>query len=375
MQGSGTQGFLDSGSVLKSQFQIIKNLSVTELSRNYLGKDINTNKTVLVKELLDTFQDQAKKEQATKQFRIEAQILIGLVHRGIPTFRDYFEHDNKRYIVMDYIEGKTLHDHVKDSKDFFDEKQLLTWALELCEILHYLHSRRPNPVIFRALAPKNIIISPEGKLILINFAISKVFSPSSKTMAVAKMVNHNFSPLEQYSGVTDNRTDIYSLGATLYYTITKELPVDAMNRSLEDTPLRSCMEINNKISTELEAIIIKCMELQQDLRYQNVSDIQAELRKLFDMKYRLQSAPKTSRLSLSSIGGASPSPPSGSLRPPLNIPTESPVKPGLSHGSLKPSMQGAGMSQSSLKPSLPAASGQPGSLKPSMQGAGMSQSS
>ncbi|MEQ8171170.1 MAG: protein kinase [Candidatus Eremiobacterota bacterium] len=374
MQGSGTQGFLDSGSVLKSQFQIIKNLSVTELSRNYLGKDINTNKTVLVKELLDTFQDQAKKEQATKQFRIEAQILIGLVHRGIPTFRDYFEHDNKRYIVMDYIEGKTLHDHVKDIKDFFDEKQLLTWALELCDILHYLHSRRPNPVIFRALAPKNIIISPEGKLILINFAISKVFSPSSKTMAVAKMVNHNFSPLEQYSGVTDKRTDIYSLGATLYYTITKELPVDAMNRSLEDTPLRSCMEINNKISPELEAIIIKCMELQQDMRYQNVSDIQADLRKLFDMKYRLQSAPKTSRLSLSSIGGSSTSPPSGSLRPPLNIPADSPVKPGLSQGSLKSTVPG-GMVQGSLKPSLPTSSIPLSSSRPSLPVSSIPQSS
>jgi len=374
MQGSGTQGFLDTGSVLKSQFQIIKNLSVTELSRNYLGKDINTNKTVLVKELLDTFQDQAKKEQATKQFRIEAQILIGLVHRGIPTFRDYFEHDNKRYIVMDYIEGKTLHDHVRDSKDFFDEKQLLTWALELCDILHYLHSRRPNPVIFRALAPKNIIISPEGKLILINFAISKVFSPSSKTMAVAKMVNHNFSPLEQYSGVTDNRTDIYSLGATLYYTITKELPVDAMNRSLEDTPLRSCMEINNKISPEFEAIIIKCMELQQELRYQNVSDIQTDLRKLFDMKYRLQSAPKTSRLSLSSIGLPSQSPSSGSLRPPLNMPAESPVKPGMSQSSLKPPVQSP-VPQSSLKPSMQAGGMPQSSLKPSMQAGGMPQSS
>jgi len=355
MQGSGTKGFLGSGSVLKNQFQIIKNLSVTELSRNYLGKDVNTNKSVLVKELLDTFQDQAKKEQATKQFRIEAQILIGLVHRGIPTFRDYFEHDNKRYIVMDYIEGKTLHDHVKDSKDFFEEKQLLTWSMELCDILHYLHTRRPNPVIFRALAPKNIIVSQEGKLILINFAISKVFSPSSKTMAVAKMVNHNFSPLEQYSGVTDNRTDIYSLGATLYYTITKQLPVDAMNRSLEDAPLRSCMEINNKISPELEAIIIKCMKLQQEQRYQNISDIQTDLRKIFDMKYRLQGAPKTSRLSLGSIE-KSQSPSSGSLRPSLNIPTESPVKPGLSNEYSRPSFN---MPASQTKPVLPQSSSKP----------------
>jgi|GEM_PF-1392919 len=302
MMGFEEEGFLSTGVLLKNQFQITKNLSVTELSRNYLALDKHTNKQVFVKELLDTFHDPAKRDQAIKQFRIEAQILIGLMHPGIPSFRDYFEHNTRRYIVMDYVDGKSLFDHVKDSRDFFDEKAILTWALELCYILNYLHNRKPNPVIFRALSPKNIILSREKKLYLTDFGISKTFTPASKTIAAAKMANPNFSPIEQYTGLTDVRTDIYSLGATLYYVITRVLPVDALQR-LRKVALPPCREYNTNFSQEIECIVLKAMELDKEDRYQAVQEMQIAFKNIFDKKYRLHSssAPKTRVL-----GGISP---------------------------------------------------------------------
>lgn len=268
------------GSILNTRFRIIENLDATELCKNYLGRDIKTNNYVVVKELIESFEDQAKKEQAAKQFKTEASILIGLVHPAIPTFRDYFEFQNRRYIIMDYVQGKNLYDLVKASDKFLEENLILKWAMELSDVLKYLHNRQPSPVIFRALFPQNIILSKEGKLKLIDFGISKKFNPQSKTMAVVKMGTPHFSPMEQYAGFTDSRSDIYSLGATIYYLITKNLPVDAIERSMNDAPLPKCREYNDKISLELEKIVFKAMEVEKEKRYQNIEDMESELRNI-----------------------------------------------------------------------------------------------
>ncbi len=271
---------LKAGSILNDRFRIIESLDDTELCKNYLGRDIKSNNYVVIKELIDIFDDDSKRDQAAKQFKTEASILITLVHPAIPTFRDYFEFKNRRYIIMDYVQGKNLFDLVKSSEKFFEETLILKWATELCDVLHYLHTRQPSPVIFRALSPNNVILSKEGRLKLIDFGISKKFNPKAKTMAVVKMGTPNFSPMEQYAGLTDIRSDIYSLGATLYYVITKTLPVDAIERSMNDISLPSCRELHDKISPELELIVTKALALDKEARYQTIQEMRSALRNI-----------------------------------------------------------------------------------------------
>jgi len=282
MQDSLKRGdfILSEGAILNNRIQITRCIDSTEFCRNYLGVDTKSNNKVVVKELVDVFDSNVKREQAAKQFQIEASILTGLVHPAIPKFRDYFEESGKRYIIMDYVEGKSLFDAVKETKGFLDEKLIIQWGLDLCDVLNYLHTRKPNPVIFRSMNPSNVITSQDKSLKLVDFGISKIFAPETKTMAVAKTTNPNFSPIEQYAGLTDARSDIYSLGATLYYIVTKTLPMDALDRSINDSPLTPCREINNTLSKELEAIIVKAMELNKEGRYQTALEMQQSLRAL-----------------------------------------------------------------------------------------------
>ena len=336
---------LKAGSILNNRFRIIESLDDTELCKNYLGRDIKNNNYVVIKELIDTFEDQAKREQAAKQFKNEASILITLVHPAIPTFRDYFEFKNRRYIIMDYVQGKNLFDLIKTSDKFFEETLILKWASELCDVLHYLHTRQPSPVIFRALSPHNIILSKEGRLKLIDFGISKKFNPKAKTMAVVKMGTPHFSPMEQYAGLTDARSDIYSLGATLYYVITKTLPVDAIERSMNDVPLPSCREINSKISSDLETIISRAMALDKEKRYQTMQEMRNSLRNI--SKFGKRGMPSRGKVTPSltppassykrtgSAWGQTPAAPSSSsARPPLK--TKRLTLPGMPSGGAGP---------------------------------------
>ncbi len=248
------------------------------VSRMYKAENITTNKVLAIKELLmDKFTNPAEKKQALEQFHLEAKILLRLKHQNLAMFEDYFEFNGRRYLIMEYIKGEKLNIITEKTEGFLQEGQVVEWGLELCDVLEYLHTRKPSPIIFRDLCPENVILSEESKLKLIDFGISKLFDPKSRTLAVAKTANVNFSPMEQYIAQTDERTDIYSLGATLYFLLTKKLPVDALDRSFNNLPLAPCRKFNSAITPELEKIILKAMNLEQNDRYPNILDMRKAL--------------------------------------------------------------------------------------------------
>ena len=183
-------------------------------------------------------------------------------------------------LVMEYVSGDKLSDIIKNSQDFLPESRVIKWALNLCDILYYLHTIKPNPIIFRGLCPENVIITSDGKLKLIDFGISKIFDPQAKTLAVAKTAKMYYSPMEQYTAQTDDRTDIYSLGATLYFLMTRTPPVDAIDRTLNELPLPLCRKFNSSITSEFENIIFKAMELNPDRRYANIVSMRSAIEAL-----------------------------------------------------------------------------------------------
>lgn len=275
------QDILKAQTVLKDRFVIESLIATSHVSRMYKGKDLEQNKDVAIKELLvEGFLNLAERKQAVEQFQFEADLLLKLTHDNLPKFEDYFSCNDRKYLVMEYIYGEKLSELVKKSQDFFSEYQVIAWALEICDILNYLHTRKPSPIIFRGLCPDNVILTPSRKLKLIDFGISKIFDPQAKTLAVAKTAKMYYSPMEQYTTQTDERTDIYSLGATLYFLITKTHPIDAIDRTINDLPISLCRKFNPKISPEFENIILKAMELSPNRRYDNIPAMRSAMEAL-----------------------------------------------------------------------------------------------
>ena len=277
-------GCLLPDSILQKRYKIINIVHTGTVSRTYKGIDIKYNKYVFIKEVITEYKDPSLRYQAIEQFKGEAKILFQLKHENLPEFKDYFDYDNNRYIVIEYIEGERLNTFIERQKNFLSEAEILNMTLQLCNVLSYLHNIKPNPVIFRDLNPQSIIITEKGILKLIDFGISKIYEFDVRTRGIAKTMTRHYSPVEQHSGSTDTRSDIYSLGATIYYLTTREVPADSIDRTLDDEKIKSCRDINPYISSGFEKIITKAMELLKENRYQNIEKMKDDLIRQSEMK-------------------------------------------------------------------------------------------
>ncbi len=278
-----TEGNLLKDTILQERYKIVELIDIGLISKMYKAYDTKYNKYVFVKELITKYKVPYLRQQAVEQFKGEARILFKYKHINLPKFDDYFDYEENRYLIIDYIEGNRLSTLVEGEEDFLPEKLVIQWGIDLCDVLSYFHNMEPKPVIFRDMNPHSIFLSEEGILKLIDFGISKEYEIEGKTRDVAKVMIPHYSPIEQHSGGTDTRSDIYSLGATLYYLITKEPPMDSLTRSFEDEPMKTCKEINPHISLELDGIIMKAMEMSRKNRYQNIEEMKADLACLLEL--------------------------------------------------------------------------------------------
>ncbi len=135
-------------------------------------------------------------------------------------------------------------------------------------------------LLFTEVCVMKILLSKDGSIKLIDFGLSKIFDPQERTTAVAKDAKLYFSPMEQYIWRTDERSDIYSFGAIIYYCITKQFPIDAIERTIDGKNLPPCRNFNPDTDPALEKIILKALELEQDNRYENITIIKKELKRL-----------------------------------------------------------------------------------------------
>lgn len=179
---------------------------------------------VAIKEMSQSNLSSQDLVEATASFKHEALLLAGLTHPNLPRIYEQFVENGRSYLVMDFIEGETLEDHLNklDGKKLPIEK-VLDIALQLCAVLEYLHTRQP-PIIFRDLKPANIMLTPTGPLYLIDFGIARLFKPGQEKDTAA-LGSSGYAPPEQYGkSQTTLRADIYSLGATLHQLLTGDDP-------------------------------------------------------------------------------------------------------------------------------------------------------
>ncbi len=262
---------LSDGTILENRYRIRGVLGEGGMSRVYLADDLRLKIQVALKENLQT------SAESHRQFTQEAEMLARLSHPNLPRVIDFFtSHESgKRYFVMDYIAGEDLDKLVKRVGPL-NEATALNWIRQILGALEYLHSQTP-PIIHRDVKPSNIKITPDGKAVLVDFGIAKIYDGRGGTMTGARAVTPGYAAPEQYGLRTDARSDIYSLGATLYTMLTGRVPPEAPLRMSDAEKLIAPRELNRTLSPNLENVLLRAMELSTTKRLQSVSQLRTAL--------------------------------------------------------------------------------------------------
>jgi outer membrane protein assembly factor BamB/tRNA A-37 threonylcarbamoyl transferase component Bud32 len=258
---------LQPGSILINRYAIQYVVGVGGMGAVYCARDLhfpNVVKRVAVKEMINMVRDANIRDAIIKNFEREANILATLNHPSIPRIYDYFTADDRSYLVIEFIEGKDLEAIVAESTDFLPEEQVMNWAIELCDVISYLHNYKPEPIIFRDIKPSNIMINTHDHVQLVDFGIAKTFQPGQKGTMIG---TEGYSPPEQYKGESTQRADIYALGATLHHVLTRRDPRIEPPFSFDQRKIHA---INPAISTELEAVIYTALAYEPEKRYSSV---------------------------------------------------------------------------------------------------------
>ncbi|MGB9800507.1 MAG: PQQ-binding-like beta-propeller repeat protein [Thermanaerothrix sp.] len=230
----------------------------------YRARDLhfpNVVKIVAVKEMINQARDPMVRQTILHNFEREANLLVTLNHVAIPKIFDYFTHDERSYLVLEYINGKDLEAILNETEGFLPEDQVVKWAIEICDVLDYLHNHKPEPIIFRDLKPSNVMINQNGHVMLIDFGIAKLFREGQKGTMIG---TEGYSPPEQYRGEATPLADIYALGATLHHLLTKRDPRLEPPFSFAERPIR---KINPGVSPELETIVNTALQYNPEDRF------------------------------------------------------------------------------------------------------------
>lgn len=255
---------LEIGSVIDGKYKILNVVGKGGMSVVYLAMNERANKQWAIKEVR---KDGMQSFEVVKQNLVaETDLLKKLNHPHLPSIIDVIDCDDTFLIVMDYIEGNPLSKALETS-GAQNQDDVIEWAKQLCDVLGYLHSRKP-PIIYRDMKPSNVMLKPDGNVMLIDFGTAREFKCSSVADTTC-LGTQGYAAPEQFGGhgQTDARTDIYCLGATMYHLVTGHNPATP---PYEMYPIR---QWNPMLSSGLEEIILKCTQRNPEDRYQSCAEL------------------------------------------------------------------------------------------------------
>lgn len=298
---------LNTSDILQERYKITALLGQGGMGAVYQAWDMRLDVTVALKEMmLQPELDANLSEQLRLQFKQEAKVLARLNHPHLVRVSDFFEENGNAYLVMDFVEGESLADLIL-RKGLLPESQVLEWTEQLLDALQYCHSQN---VIHRDIKPQNVIINAKGQAILVDFGLVKLWDqqdPRTRTV-IQGMGTPEYSPPEQYGTLqqhTDPRSDIYSLGATLYHALTGQAPLTATDRIANPEQFVPVRSINASVSDTTEAVVLKAMALPQSQRFGNAREMTAALRGSPTLVFPVHREDSTVRQPRFSIGHSS----------------------------------------------------------------------
>ena len=284
MPGSGTAP-LPRNTVLQGRYDVEEVLGVGGMSTVYKARDLRFTAVArfcAVKEMLDTAPDPRTGQLRLANFEREASLLATLNHPGIPKIYDFFYSHGRVYLVLEYIDGRDMETQLQTRGVPMQEDEVVKFAVQICDVLEYLHGHQPQPIVFRDLKPSNIIVTADGKLTLIDFGIAKVFQSDKRGTMIG---TEGYAPPEQYRGLAEPRGDIYGLGATMHHLLTNSDPRTQTPFTFQERPIR---KFNARVSEYIESVILRAVEYDIDRRWPSAPLMRQALMQssIFDPKLR-----------------------------------------------------------------------------------------
>jgi outer membrane protein assembly factor BamB/predicted Ser/Thr protein kinase len=264
---------LPKGAILQSRYEILKVLGLGGMGAVYQARDLRFTgvaRLCAVKEMTSTTPDPHVRRLAIQNFEREANILASLNHPAIPKIFDYFSEGIRSYLVLEYIDGEDLEAIMGDSEQMLPVDQVIDWAIQICDVLSYLHNQEP-PIVFRDMKPSNIMLRSPNHIVLIDFGIARVFEAGQKGTMIG---TEGYSPPEQYRGIANPTGDIYALGATMHHLLTRRDPRLEPPFTFQEEPPRL---LNPAVSEELNAVIMKALEYEPEKRFGRADEMKSAL--------------------------------------------------------------------------------------------------
>jgi outer membrane protein assembly factor BamB/tRNA A-37 threonylcarbamoyl transferase component Bud32 len=266
---------LATGTVLQGRYIIEDVLGVGGMSVVYHGRD-NRFKDVVrscaIKEMYQRSPDSKTRMLSLKFFEREAGMLATLNHPAIPKVYDFFEEGERVYLVLELVPGMDLEAVQEAASKPLSEKQVGNWAVQICDVLEYLHSHTPEPIVFRDMKPSNIVVMDDDRIVLVDFGIARLLDRDNRKGTM--IGTEGYASPEQFRGVAESVSDIYSLGATLHQLLTNTDPRMETPFTFHERPIRV---LNPSVSPEMEAVVTRALEYDMTARWQSAAEFKQAL--------------------------------------------------------------------------------------------------
>jgi serine/threonine protein kinase len=259
---------IEAGKILQNRYHVEKQIGAGGMGAVYVATDERFGSVVAIKETFFT------DEKFRKAFEREARLLNNLKHPALPRVSDYFSESNGQFLVMEYVDGDDFSEQLEQEGKVFLLPDVMNWADQLLDALEFLHTQE-MPVIHRDIKPQNLKLTSRGQIVLLDFGLAKGNITNTESATAAKSVfgySRNYASIEQIQGSgTDPRSDLYSLGATLYHLLTGIPPADALTRAMNvlsehADPLIEANKIRAEIPAGVSRVLHESMALNANQR-------------------------------------------------------------------------------------------------------------
>ncbi|MBA3946947.1 MAG: PQQ-binding-like beta-propeller repeat protein [Herpetosiphonaceae bacterium] len=273
---------LPHGTLLQNRYLVEGMIGVGGMSLVYRGRDLRFKDVVrpcAIKEMFQSAPNSETRQLTIKNFEREAGLLATLNHPAIPKVFDFFEEQGKIYLILELVAGWDLESTLERHGGPLTEAQVGGWAMQICDVVTYLHLHEPEPIIFRDMKPSNVIVTPDDRIVLIDFGIARVLQPNQRKGTM--IGTEGYAPPEQYRGIADPRGDVYALGATMHHLLTNCDPRTETPFTFQERPVR---HFNPLVSLEMEAVIMQTLHYDPEQRPQTMGEFKALLQQVLGVQ-------------------------------------------------------------------------------------------